>query len=159
MHQASEKDFKIARRWQMHRGLPCVIGESGSAPQIVKLKTVPGLGFFRWWWCSPCFFNFYFFFVFYISYIYNHECPWNAYEDARIIKIYYLRSWIQFSFTVLQETRVFGVNSEVHRAGFIRRLGFWGLGIKHCPNHAKLYQRLLNIILSLSKKFSDFWSY
>jgi hypothetical protein len=36
MHQASEKDFKIARRWQMHRGLPCVIGESGSAPQISK---------------------------------------------------------------------------------------------------------------------------
>jgi hypothetical protein len=36
MHQASEKDFKIARRWQMHRGLPCVIGESGSTPQGVS---------------------------------------------------------------------------------------------------------------------------
>jgi hypothetical protein len=36
MHQASEKDFKIARRWQMHRGLPYVIGESGSAPQMSK---------------------------------------------------------------------------------------------------------------------------
>jgi hypothetical protein len=36
MHQVSEKDFKIARRWQMHRGLPCVIGESGSVPQISK---------------------------------------------------------------------------------------------------------------------------
>jgi hypothetical protein len=36
MHQASEKDLKIARRWQMHRGLPCVIGESGSAPQMSK---------------------------------------------------------------------------------------------------------------------------
>ena len=36
MHQASEKEFKIARRWQMHRSLPCVIGESGSAPQMSK---------------------------------------------------------------------------------------------------------------------------
>jgi hypothetical protein len=36
MHQVSEKDFKITRRGQMHRGLPCVIGESGSAPQISK---------------------------------------------------------------------------------------------------------------------------
>ena len=34
MHHASEKDFKIARRWQMHRGLPYFIGESGSAPQM-----------------------------------------------------------------------------------------------------------------------------
>jgi hypothetical protein len=38
MHQASEKDFKIARRWQMQRGLPCVIGESGSAPHMSKQK-------------------------------------------------------------------------------------------------------------------------
>jgi hypothetical protein len=44
MHQASEKDFKIARRWQMHRGLPCVIGESGSAPQISKYKEFPAGG-------------------------------------------------------------------------------------------------------------------
>jgi L,D-peptidoglycan transpeptidase YkuD (ErfK/YbiS/YcfS/YnhG family) len=36
MHHASEKDFKISRRWQMHRGLPCVIGESGSTPQMSK---------------------------------------------------------------------------------------------------------------------------
>jgi hypothetical protein len=41
MHQVSEKDFKIARRWQMHRGLPCVIGESGSAQQISKKKQFP----------------------------------------------------------------------------------------------------------------------
>jgi hypothetical protein len=36
MHQVSEKDFKLTRRWQLHRGLPCVIGESGSTPQISK---------------------------------------------------------------------------------------------------------------------------
>jgi hypothetical protein len=41
----------------------------------------------------------------------------------------------------------------------LRRLGFWGLGIKHYPNQAKLYPRFLNIILGLSKKFGDFWSY
>jgi hypothetical protein len=41
INQASEKYFKIARRWQMHRGLPCVIGESGSAPQISKDKQFP----------------------------------------------------------------------------------------------------------------------
>jgi hypothetical protein len=44
MHQASEKDFKIARRWRMHRGLPCVIGESGSAPQMSKSKQFPAGG-------------------------------------------------------------------------------------------------------------------
>jgi hypothetical protein len=32
MHQSSDKEFKTARRWQMHRGLPCVVGESGSVP-------------------------------------------------------------------------------------------------------------------------------
>jgi hypothetical protein len=36
MHQVSEKDFKITRRGQMHRGLPCVTGESDSVPQISK---------------------------------------------------------------------------------------------------------------------------
>jgi hypothetical protein len=35
MHHSSDKEFKIAR-WQMHQGLPCVVGESGSAPQISK---------------------------------------------------------------------------------------------------------------------------
>jgi hypothetical protein len=34
MHHSIDKEFKIARRWQMHRGLPCVVGESGSIPQI-----------------------------------------------------------------------------------------------------------------------------
>jgi hypothetical protein len=43
----------------------------------------------------------------------------------------------------LRELRIFGVNSEVHRAG---ELGFWVLSIKHGPNHTKLYPRLLNII-------------
>jgi hypothetical protein len=32
MHQSGDKEFKIARRWQMHWGLPCVVGESGSVP-------------------------------------------------------------------------------------------------------------------------------
>jgi hypothetical protein len=54
---------------------------------------------------------------------------------------------------------VFGVSTVVHRAGITKRLGFWGLGTKHCPNRAKLYPRLLNIIYAYLKKFSDFWSY
>jgi hypothetical protein len=41
----------------------------------------------------------------------------------------------------------------------LRRIGFWGLGIKHFPNQVKLHPRFLNIILSLSKKFGDFLSY
>jgi hypothetical protein len=49
--------------------------------------------------------------------IHNNECPCNAYESAKIIKVYYLKSSIQFSFTDLRELKVFGVNSEVHRAG------------------------------------------
>jgi hypothetical protein len=49
--------------------------------------------------------------------IYNHECSCNAHEDAKIIKVYYLMSRVQLSFMDLRETRVFGVNSEVHRAG------------------------------------------
>jgi hypothetical protein len=28
MHYSSDKEFKTARRWQMLRGLPCVVGES-----------------------------------------------------------------------------------------------------------------------------------
>jgi hypothetical protein len=36
MHHSSDKEFKTARRWQMHRSLPCVVGESGSVPQISK---------------------------------------------------------------------------------------------------------------------------
>jgi hypothetical protein len=43
--------------------------------------------------------------------------PCNAHESAKIIKIYYLKSWIHFSFTELREPRVSGVNSEVQRAG------------------------------------------
>jgi hypothetical protein len=30
------KDFKTARRWKIHRGLPYVVGDSGSVPQISK---------------------------------------------------------------------------------------------------------------------------
>jgi hypothetical protein len=48
---------------------------------------------------------------------YNNECSCSAHEDAKTIKVYYLRSWIQLSFTDLRELRVFGVKSEVHRAG------------------------------------------
>jgi hypothetical protein len=65
MHQASDNDLKTARRWQMYQGLPCVVGESGSAPQISKIKAVPGRWVFRWW-CSSFFFNHYFFLVLYI---------------------------------------------------------------------------------------------
>jgi L,D-peptidoglycan transpeptidase YkuD (ErfK/YbiS/YcfS/YnhG family) len=36
MHQSSDKEFKTTRWWQMHRGLPCVVGESGSVLQISK---------------------------------------------------------------------------------------------------------------------------
>ena len=34
-----------------------------------------------------------------------------------------------------------------------------GLGITKCPKHVKLHPRVLTIILSLPKKFYDFWSY
>jgi hypothetical protein len=30
------KILKESRRWQMHRGLPCFTGESGSDPQMSK---------------------------------------------------------------------------------------------------------------------------
>jgi hypothetical protein len=139
-------------------GLTLCYRRVGLCSTNIKIKAVPCRWVFRWW-CSYFFFNFHFFFVFYIYHIYNHECSCNAYENAKIIKVHYLRSWIQFSFKGLQETRVFEVSIVVHRAGITRRLGFWGLGTKNCPNHAKLYPRLLNISLSLSKKFSDFWSY
>ena len=36
MHQSSEKDFKTQGGWQMHRGLPLFMGESGSDPQMSK---------------------------------------------------------------------------------------------------------------------------
>jgi hypothetical protein len=36
MHHSSDKVFKTARRWKMHRGLPFVVGESSSVPQISK---------------------------------------------------------------------------------------------------------------------------
>jgi hypothetical protein len=32
MHHSSDKEFKTARRWQMHRGLPCVVGEFKTVP-------------------------------------------------------------------------------------------------------------------------------
>jgi hypothetical protein len=52
----------------------------------IKIKAVPGRWVFRWW-CSSSFFNLYFF-IFYIeSYIIM-----NAHENARIIKVHYLRS-------------------------------------------------------------------
>jgi hypothetical protein len=49
--------------------------------------------------------------------IYNNECSCNAREGANIINVYYLKSCIQLSFTDFRELRVFGVNSEVQRAG------------------------------------------
>jgi hypothetical protein len=36
MHHSSDNEFKIARRWQIHWGLPCVVGELGFVPQISK---------------------------------------------------------------------------------------------------------------------------
>jgi hypothetical protein len=69
MHQASEKDFRIARRWQMHQGLPCVVGESGVYSTNIKIKAVPGRWVFRWWWWNSFLFDHYFFLAFYI---YNH---------------------------------------------------------------------------------------
>jgi hypothetical protein len=35
----------------------------------------------------------------------------------------------------------------------------FGLGIKQCPKQVKLYPSTLTIILSLPKKFYDFWSH
>jgi hypothetical protein len=80
----------------------------------IEIKAVPGRWVFRWWWCN-FFFNHYFFVLYII--IYNHECLSNAYENAVIEKVYQVVSSIQFPFTVLQETRVFGVSILVHRAG------------------------------------------
>jgi hypothetical protein len=36
MHYLRDKEFKTTRRWKMHWGLPCVVRESGSVPQISK---------------------------------------------------------------------------------------------------------------------------
>jgi hypothetical protein len=91
MHQASEKDFKIARRWQMHRGLPCVI-RVGLCSTNVKIKAVPvggssgggGVALSSSTSTSSSFL--------YIYHTYKHECSCNAYENAKIIKVYYLRS-------------------------------------------------------------------
>jgi hypothetical protein len=49
--------------------------------------------------------------------IHNNECLCNAHESAKIIKVYYLKYLIQFSFTDLRELRASRVNTEVHRAG------------------------------------------
>jgi hypothetical protein len=62
---------------------------------------------------------------------------------------------MQFSFTVLQETRVSGVSKGFQRAG----VGFWVLVIKQGPNQIKIYPRLLNNFLSSYKKFGHFWNY
>jgi hypothetical protein len=36
LHHSSDKEFETTRRWQMHRGLPCVVGESGYVAQMLK---------------------------------------------------------------------------------------------------------------------------
>jgi hypothetical protein len=41
MQHISDKNFKIARRWQMHRGLPWWGGESGSSTKILPLAANP----------------------------------------------------------------------------------------------------------------------
>jgi hypothetical protein len=64
MHQASEKDFQIARRWQMHRGLALSCMRVGLCSTNIEIKAVPGRWVFRWWWCNS--FNHYFFLVLYI---------------------------------------------------------------------------------------------
>jgi hypothetical protein len=73
---------------------------------------------------------------------YNNECSCNAPEDAKIIKVYYLRSSIQLSFTDLREHRAFGVNSEVQRAG-ARVLGSkyqtWSKSYQTLPKASKYY--------------------
>jgi hypothetical protein len=66
MHQSSEKDFKIARRWQNAPGLALCYRRVGFFSTNIKIKAVPGRWFFRWW-CNSSFFNLYFFFVFYIE--------------------------------------------------------------------------------------------
>jgi hypothetical protein len=75
----------------MHRGLPCVTGESGSVPQISNKNS-----------CLPDVLQ-----VVVVKSLllrllfplrslditlYNHECSCNAHENAKIIKVYYLRS-------------------------------------------------------------------
>ena len=69
----------------MHRGLPCVIGESGSAPQISKYKQFPAGGFqvVVVQLLQPLLLPRSLFII-----IYNHECSCNAYENAIIEKVY-----------------------------------------------------------------------
>jgi hypothetical protein len=51
-------------------------------------------------------------------YIYIKEwMPCNAHESAKIIRVYYLKSWIQISFTELRELRVSRVSKGIQRAG------------------------------------------
>jgi hypothetical protein len=84
MHQASEKDFKNSKEVVNAPGLALCYRRVGLCSTDVKIKAVPDRWVFRWWWCSPCFFNFYFFLVFYIEpYIIM-----NAYENAVIEMVY-----------------------------------------------------------------------
>jgi hypothetical protein len=91
--------------------------------------------------------------------IYNHECLWDAYENEIIER--FIKLYLEYNFSSRYTRKLGFLESVFYFIGhtLLRRLGFWGLCTKHCPNHVKLYPRFLNIILSLSKKFDDFWSY
>jgi hypothetical protein len=74
----------------MHQGLPCVIEsqallhkyQNKSSSQHVGLHVVVQLFLLQLLLLHR---------FLYISYIYNHECSCNAYENAKIIKVHYLR--------------------------------------------------------------------
>jgi hypothetical protein len=73
----------------------------------------------------------------------------------------FIKLYLEYNFPSRYSRKLGFLESVFYFIGqtLLRRLGFWGLGIKHCPNQVKLHPSFLNIILSLSKKFGDFWSY
>jgi hypothetical protein len=80
--------------------------------------------------------------------------PCNAYESAKIIKIYYPS--LEYNFPSRNSENL-GFPESVKE--FIEQGGFGVLVIKHGPNQFKLYPWLLSIALSSYKKFGHFWTY
>jgi hypothetical protein len=80
--------------------------------------------------------------------------PCNAYESAKIIKIYYPS--LEYNFPSRNSENL-GFPESVKE--FIEQGGFGVLVIKHGPNQFKLYPRLLNNVGSSYKNFEHFWDY
>jgi hypothetical protein len=72
-------------------GLALCYRRVGLCSANIEIKAVPGRWVFRWWWCNS-FFSTTTSSSFSIYIIYNHECSYNAYENAKIIKVHHIRS-------------------------------------------------------------------